>query len=75
MCMWGHAMYVHVSYPLYVYRYTRIYLLLVGVSVLVRPTGILLWTPLVLAHLAMKATAHGMGVIQEMFIVGCVVHS
>ena len=31
-------------------RYSRVYLLLVGVSCVVRPTGAILWPPLVLAH-------------------------
>ena len=30
--------------------YSRLYLLLIGVSCLVRPTGAILWPPLVLAH-------------------------
>lgn len=54
-------------------RHTRTYLLAVGVSLLVRPTGMVLWAPLVLAHLAMKAVkdkTHCLVVIQEMFIIG-----
>ena len=56
-------------------RYTRTYLLVVGVSLLVRPTGMLLWAPLVLAHLAMgsiKNRMHCLVVMQEMFMIGYV---
>ena len=30
--------------------YSRVYLLLIGLSCLVRPTGAILWPPLMLAH-------------------------
>lgn len=31
-------------------RYTRLYLLVMGVSVLIRPTGAIMWPPIVLAQ-------------------------
>lgn len=53
------------------FRYTRLYLLLMGVSVLIRPTGVILWPPLVLAHYVMDRS-HLVQLLRETVTAGCV---
>lgn len=58
-----------ISLAILLYRYTRLYLLMIGISVLVRPTGAILWPPLVLAHFLM-GRKHILIVIKEAFGMG-----
>ena len=47
------CMYVCNNYLILCFRYTRLYLVLMGVSVLVRPTGAIMWPPVVLTQFFM----------------------
>ena len=50
-------------------RYTRIYLILMAVSMVMRPTGGMMWVPLVGIHL-MKGRQHLWIVLREILAVG-----
>ena len=50
-------------------RYTRIYLILMAVSMVMRPTGGVMWVPLVIVHL-MRGGHHLWIVLREGFVVG-----
>ena len=50
-------------------RYTRIYLILMAVSMVMRPTGGVMWVPLVGIHL-MKERQHLWIVLREILAVG-----
>ena len=53
--------------------YSRLYLLLIGASCLVRPTGAILWPPLVLAHWIISRR-HLWTVVKETILMGSVVN-
>lgn len=50
-------------------RYTRIYLILMAVSMVMRPTGGVMWVPLVIVHL-LRGGHHQWIVLREVFVVG-----
>lgn len=50
-------------------RYTRIYLILMAVSMVMRPTGGVMWVPLVIVHL-LRGGHHLWIALREGFVVG-----